>query len=169
MMFNIVAEVLTVMMTKATGKGMVKGVMSHIISEGITHIQYAYDIVLMIEGDVGSIINMKFILYCFEWLLGLKINYHKSEAFVFGMDENEKSRVANMLNCQLGELPIKYLGIPLSDRKIRSEDMRWLPDKISKRVPPWKGKQMSSRARLILTNSCLSSLPTYVMGFYLLT
>jgi hypothetical protein len=90
MMFNIVAEVLAVMMTKAAGKGMVKGVMSHIIPEGVTHIQYADDTVLMIEGDVGSIINMKFILHCFEWLSGLKINYHKSEAFVFGMDENEK-------------------------------------------------------------------------------
>jgi hypothetical protein len=98
MMFNIVAKVLTVMMTKAAGKGMVKGVMSHIIPEGITHIQHADDTVLMIEGDVGSIINMKFILYCFEWMSDLKMNYHKSEAFVFGMDENEKSRVANMLN-----------------------------------------------------------------------
>jgi hypothetical protein len=39
----------------------------------------------MVEGDDESIINMKFILYCFEWLSGLKINYHKSEAFIFGM------------------------------------------------------------------------------------
>jgi hypothetical protein len=99
----------------------------------------------------------------------LKINYQKSEAFVFGMDEDGQRRVTNMLNCQLGKLPINYLGIPLSDRKIRSEDMNWLPDKIVRRVPPCKGKQMSSGARLILTNSCLSSLPTYVMGFYLLT
>jgi hypothetical protein len=28
------------------------------------------------------------------------------------------------------------VGIPLSDRKIRKEDMSWLPDKISRRVPP---------------------------------
>jgi hypothetical protein len=27
---------------------------------------------------------------------------------------------------------------------------------------------MSSRGRLILSNNCLSSLPTYIMGFYLL-
>jgi hypothetical protein len=27
--------------------------------------------------------NMKFILYCFEWISGLKINYHKSDAFIF--------------------------------------------------------------------------------------
>jgi hypothetical protein len=57
----------------------------------------------------------------------------------------------------------------LSDRKIKSEDMSWLSNKIAKRIPPWKDKQMSSGARLILTSNYLSSLATYVMGFYLLT
>jgi hypothetical protein len=36
--------------------------------------------------------------------------------------------------------------------------------KVSKRVPPWKGKHMSSVGRLIHSN-----LPTYTMGFYLLS
>jgi hypothetical protein len=65
-----------------------------------------------------SITNMKFILYCFEWFSGLKINYHKSEAYIFRMTEEEEPRIANMLNCQLDSLAIKYLGIPLSDRKM---------------------------------------------------
>jgi hypothetical protein len=48
----------------------------------------------------------------------IKINHHKSEAYIFGMDEEEKVRIANMLNCKLGELPMTYLGIPLSDTKL---------------------------------------------------
>jgi hypothetical protein len=59
---------------------------------------------------------MKFILYCFEWLSGLKINYHKSEAYIFGMEEEEKVRIVNMLNCKLGELPMAYLEIPCNTR-----------------------------------------------------
>jgi hypothetical protein len=55
----------------------------------------------MVEVDDKSITHMKFILYCFEWLSELKINYHKSEAFIFGMGEEDSRRVANMLNCQL--------------------------------------------------------------------
>jgi hypothetical protein len=39
----------------------------------------------MIEATEISIRNLKLILYCFEWLTGLKINYHKSEVFVFGV------------------------------------------------------------------------------------
>jgi hypothetical protein len=68
----------------------------HLIPEGITHIQYVDDTILMVEGDDNSIIHMKLILYYFKWLFGLKINYHKSEAFTFGMDEVESRRVTNM-------------------------------------------------------------------------
>jgi hypothetical protein len=40
-------------------------------------------------------------------------------------------------------------------------------DKMSKRTDPWQGKVLSSK--LILVNSCLTSIPTYIMGFYRLT
>jgi hypothetical protein len=102
LVFNLVAEVLATRMRKATAQGKIKGIMSHLISEGISHIQYADDTILMVEGYDSSIVNMKFILYCFAWLSGLRINYHKSEAYIFGMNEEDKWRIANMLNCQLG-------------------------------------------------------------------
>jgi hypothetical protein len=75
-------------------------VVSHLIPKEITHIQYADDTILMVEGDDRSIAQMKFILYCFEWFPGLKINYNKSEANIFGKEE--EVRIANMLNCRLG-------------------------------------------------------------------
>jgi hypothetical protein len=54
---------------------------------GFTHLQYADDTILMCEGDESSIKSMKFLLYCFEWLLGIKINYHKCEVVTFGMEK----------------------------------------------------------------------------------
>ena len=44
----------------------------------------------MMAYDDKSIINMKFLLYCFEWMSGLKINYHKSEVNVYGVSEEEQ-------------------------------------------------------------------------------
>jgi hypothetical protein len=44
-----------------------------------------------------------------------------------------------------------------------------LKDKMRKRLDPWKGTLLSSGGKLILTNSCLTSLPMYTMGFYLLS
>jgi hypothetical protein len=127
-------------MTKAANQGKPRGVMTHLLPEGITHIQYADDTVLMVEGDDDSIIHMKFILYCFEWLSGLKINCSQSEAYVFGMIEEAQERISRMLNCQLGELPLKYLGIPISDVKSCMTAFCGLTEKVSNRIPPCKGK-----------------------------
>ena len=41
-----------------------------------------------------------------------------------------------------------------------------LAQKMLKRLDPWKGKYLTSGGRQILTNSCLSSIPMYCMGFY---
>jgi hypothetical protein len=38
-MFNLVAEALTTMMRKVADHGKIKGVMTHLIPEGITHVQ----------------------------------------------------------------------------------------------------------------------------------
>lgn len=73
-----------------------------------------------------------------------------------------------MFNCKLGSLPIQYLGVPISDRSLSIDDLRGVMQKMGKRLEPWKGKNMSSAGRLILTNSCLTSVPMYTMGFYLL-
>jgi hypothetical protein len=62
----LVADSLAKLMSKADTQGKIKGVLSHLIPEGITHIQYADDTILMIEGDDSSILHLKFILYCFE-------------------------------------------------------------------------------------------------------
>jgi hypothetical protein len=41
--------------------------------------------------------------------------------------------------------------------------------KMVKRTDPWQGRLISSGGRLILVNSCLSSISSYIMGFYRLT
>lgn len=120
----------------------------------------------MIDGSEQSIQNLKLILYCFEWLSGLKINYHKSEVYVFGVQQEEKERLANMLNCVLGELPMKYLGVPVSFKHLNSNAFSFLTQKLIKRLDPWRGKFLTSGGRQILTNTCLSSVPLYYMGFY---
>lgn len=105
-------------------------------------------------------------MYCFEWLTGLKINYHKSEVYGFGVSQIEKEEMANMLNCVLGDLPMKYLGIPVSDHNLTMGAFGFLPQKMLTRLDPWNDKFLTSGGKQILTNSCLSSIPLYCMGFY---
>ena len=121
---------------------------------------------VMVECDDTSITNMKFLLYCFEWMSGLKINYHKSEVYVFGVAESRQTTIANMLNCKLGTLPLKYLGLPIHDRVLHSSAFEGMVEKMKGKLQPWKGKLLSYGGRLVLTNSSLSSIPTYTMGIY---
>lgn len=169
LLFNLVADALGVMLEKAINKGHIKGVLENLIPGGISHIQYADDTVIMVDGSEQSIRNLKLILYCFEWLTGLKINFHKSEVYVFGYSQQDKEKMANMLNCVLGNLPLKYLGIPVSDHHLSMGAFNPILQKMTKRLDPWKGRHITSGGRQTLTNSCLSSIPLYCMGFYWLT
>lgn len=77
LLFNLIADALGVLLDKAVNKGHISGVLGELIPGGISHIQYADDTIIMIDGSDTSIRNLKLVLYCFEWLSGLKINYHK--------------------------------------------------------------------------------------------
>jgi hypothetical protein len=47
-----------------------------------------------------------------------------------------------MLDCALGELPLKYLGIPISDHHLGMGAFEPIFQKMLKRLDPWKGKHL---------------------------
>jgi hypothetical protein len=103
LLFDLAADALSCLLDKVVQKHHLSAVLPNLIpGGGISHIQYADDTIIMTDGSDLSILNLKLILYCFEWMSGLKINFHKSEVYVFGVDQVEKERIANMLNCTLG-------------------------------------------------------------------
>lgn len=136
------------------------------VEGGITHLQYADDTIIFLNMDEQSIVYTKFLLYCFENMSGLRINYQNSEIFVLGGTEEETSRVAKMLNCNIGQLPMKYLGITVSNRHMAAADLSYVSQKVEKRVPTWKSVGLSSGGKMILIESCLSSVPNYTMSVY---
>lgn len=111
---------------------------------------------------------MKFLLCIFEKMSGLKINFNKSETQMISQDGEKAIMYANIMNCVTGEWPLKYLGVPVACSKLHVVD--WLPvaEKLMKRLEGWKGSVLSFGGRLVLINSCLSSIPTYCMSMYLL-
>ena len=111
-------------------------------------------------------INLKFLLYCFENMPGLKINYHKSEVMVLGVEEQDELRFADLLNCKVGQFPMHYLGVPVSNRHPSVGDLRETNLKVQKRLPGWQGQILSSGGKTILIQSSLSSVPNYTMGIY---
>ena len=84
--------------------GEIKPLASHLVDGGISHLQYADDTIIMIENDNNSIMTVKFILYCFEAMSGLRINYQKSEVFGLGVESEELERAAGPVPLLAGDL-----------------------------------------------------------------
>jgi hypothetical protein len=159
LLFNLVTDALATILTKAREVGMTKGLIPELIEGALTHLQYADDIAIFLECDEESIANTKFLLYCFEGMSGLKINFHKSEILVVGASKEESDRIANCFNYKEGVFPFKYLGIHVSSNKLFTADLIYVELKVEKRLPAWQGLLLSSRGKSILIESSLSSLP----------
>jgi hypothetical protein len=71
-----------------------------------------------------------------------------------------------LFGCREGEFPFKYLGIPMSPRKLSNKDWKVVEERFQKKLSSWKGKLLSSGGRLVLINSVLSSLPMFMMSFF---
>lgn len=83
------------------------------------------------------------------------------------MDHEEGLREANLLKCKLTRFPICYLDLLISNKILFSSDWDPITRKVEKRVDLWQVKIMSSRARLTLTNVCLSAIPSYEKGLFI--
>jgi hypothetical protein len=63
---------------------------------------------------------------------------------------------------------MKYLGVMISNKHMGVEDLAYIHQKVSKRLPTCQSCNLSSGGKMILIESCLSSVPNYSMGVYML-
>src|SRR3990170_7929329 len=109
----MVVDALAAILDKPKAAGHIRGVVPHLVGGGgVSLLQYADDTIIMVEGSVQDIANLKFLLLCFQQMSGLTINFDKSEVMVLGYPPEETQAVADRLNCRLGTFPTTYLGIP---------------------------------------------------------
>jgi hypothetical protein len=122
MLFNIVADILAILIARAKEDGQIGSLIPHLVEGGILIFQYADDTILFLEHDIEKAVNMKLILQFFEELSGLKINFHKSEIFFFGEAKEEEEQYKQLFGCDSGSLPVRYLGIPIHYRKLKIQN-----------------------------------------------
>jgi hypothetical protein len=82
---------LAVIINRAKSEGQVKGVIPDLTDDGLSILQYVDDMRLFMEHDIDQARNIKLLLSAFEQILGLKINYHKSDFFYFGQAKEVES------------------------------------------------------------------------------
>ncbi|KAG8059118.1 hypothetical protein GUJ93_ZPchr0002g26060 [Zizania palustris] len=98
----------------------------------------------------------------------MKINYQKSEVFGIGITDEELEGAANIFNCDFVVWPMKYLGLPINKSKPKKKNFEEMVCKIEKKLASWQNSQLSYGGRMVMINSCLSSIPLYTMGVFAL-
>jgi hypothetical protein len=92
-----------------------------LVDKGVGILQYADDTVLCLSHDPEKAVNLKLLLYLFELMSGLKIKILKSEIFTINADNETTRFYSDLFNCQVGQLPMKYLGMPLTFAKLKKK------------------------------------------------
>ncbi|KAJ4804846.1 RNA-directed DNA polymerase (reverse transcriptase)-related family protein [Rhynchospora pubera] len=127
---------------------------------------YADDAILFFKPGVRQAIFIKFIFMVFGLVSGLFLNSHKSDLLTLHCSDATTHLLASILNCKVSSFPIIYLGLPLSPKPLTRVDFQPLMLKFQNRLQGWSASLLSIAGRLVLVNSCLSSLPVYFMSVF---
>lgn len=168
-LFNLAADCLAKMITNAQNNNLLVGLASDLIPNGVAVLQYADDTIICLEHDVDKAVNLKLLLYIFELMSGLKVNYQKNEIFTVGGDESTLKYYAELFNCDVGSFPIKYLGMPVSYSTLRDSDWEFIVAKYLKRFEAWIGNAASMGGSLTLLDSVVTQISLYHMSMWLMS
>jgi hypothetical protein len=133
-LFNIVVDMLAIILNRAKHDNLIRGVIPHLIEDGLSILQYADDTVIFLDHDLELAKNMKLLLCVFEQLSGLKINFYKSEIFCFGQAKDCEIQYSQLFGCKIGAFPFKYLGIPMHYRKLSNRDWKQVEERFEKKT-----------------------------------
>ena len=79
---------------------------------------------------------------CFQALTGLKVNVGKSKIVPAG-EVNNLDALANILQCRVDSLPMKYLGMPLGISFKTVSIWNPILEKMEKKLSGWKRLYLS--------------------------
>ncbi|GKV26615.1 hypothetical protein SLEP1_g35880 [Rubroshorea leprosula] len=156
------------LVSSVVGKELYKGVMVGHGAVSVSHLQFADDTIFFGEALEDNIRAVKCIMRIFELVLGLKINFGKSQLMGVGVEEEWREKMAIRLCCKVGDFPFKYLGILIGGNHRRLTMWQPLVESFKRKLASWKGRHLSFGGQITLINSVLSSLLVFWMSVYLI-
>lgn len=127
----------------------------------LTHICFADDLIMCCKADITSIQLQLDKFNHFSKVTGLMANLDKSSIYVAGVNQEFKEMICSNYQFKLEALPFKYLGVPLSSRKLSVQQYMPLVENITNKIKRWTSKLLSYSGRLQLIRSVLFEMQTY--------
>ena len=158
LLFILAADALAVCTLQLCRSGAFGGFQSSNIPSGIPLLQYADDTTFFIQGSWAAAHTLSIMMDIFSDFSGLLLNRAKSSFIGFGLSSEELAGYARILATPIGALPIRYLGVPLVDRRLCIRDWQPMLEKVETRLGGW-------RARFLSRGGALYSLRRYYRLF----
>ncbi|XP_074283602.1 uncharacterized protein LOC141608142 [Silene latifolia] len=127
----------------------------------LCHLMFADDLLLFCKGDKLSIMTMIRAFGTFSQTSGLKLSPGKSSAYFNGMKQNDKDEILAVSGFREGELPFKYLGVPIQTTRLSKHECMSLIEKLGARIRSIGAKKLSYAGRLVLVQSVLATYHNY--------
>ncbi|XP_078174446.1 uncharacterized protein LOC144568092 [Carex rostrata] len=94
-------------------------------------------------------------------LAGLKINMRKSTFVPIAITKHLTSVIQDIIGCTPTKLPITYLGLPLTCKRLRKADFQPLLNSVRSKMANWSSSILSYGGRVTLLKSVLTALPLH--------
>ncbi|XP_040254755.1 uncharacterized protein [Aegilops tauschii subsp. strangulata] len=104
---------------------------------------YADDVALFINPVKDELVVLKSILSAFGDVTGLRVNFAKSSVIPIRCDGLDMQDIVAPFGARVAAMPTRFLGLPLSLRKLRKIDYQPLLDKIRARLSGLVRKSIS--------------------------
>ncbi|XP_021774063.1 uncharacterized protein LOC110738014 [Chenopodium quinoa] len=134
----------------------------------ITHLMFADDLLMFSRADNCSVKLLFCAFQKFSQASGLVANLSKSEVYFGGITQAEQDTLLSELGMATGTIPFKYLGVPLSSKKLTIQQCKPLVNKITSRIKSWAVRFISYAGRLQLIKSVLFGIQTYWAQIFVL-
>ena len=124
---------------------------------------YSDDAVFFINPRACEIQAIRSMLLLFGEATGLNCNFSKSSVTPIYCEGVDVGSILQGLECPVKPFPCQYLGMPISDSKLKKGELQPVCDKILGRMKGWKLALLSLDGRLDLVKKVLSAMPIFQM------
>nr|XP_009762280.1 PREDICTED: uncharacterized protein LOC104214325 [Nicotiana sylvestris] len=135
---------------------------------GITHLSFADDLLLFARGDIPYVTQLQQCLNQFYRASRLQANQTKSFIYYGGVTQVVKDEMQQIFGYSRGELPVKYLGVPLSTKKMSFAQWQPLIEKTVARISSWTAKKLSYAGKIQLVQSVMFGIQAYWSQLFLI-
>lgn len=134
----------------------------------MTHLCFADDLLIFIDGSLESVQAVLQVLKEFELRSGLAMSMHKTSFFASGLSVEETGAIQFSTGMPLGSLPIRYLGVPLVTKKLSLLNCEVLLQQIKSKFSSWSSKALSFAGRLLLIKTVIAGINTFWCSTFIL-